>query len=167
MDLLAPKPGERILDLGCGDGVLTKKLADLGCDVVAVDSSVPQVEAARRLGLNAFAISGEDLQYNEEFDAVFSNAVLHWIRRADVMLAGVYRSLKPGGRFVAECGGHGCVHKIRTALVQALNRRGFDGEARVPWYFPTPATTPPDWNAQGFASIALHSSRDRPLCRVT
>jgi trans-aconitate methyltransferase len=138
VDLLAPKAGERILDLGCGDGVLTKKLVDLGCEVVAVDSSVPQIEAARKLGLNASAISGEDLPYREEFDAVFSNAVLHWIKRADVMLAGVYRSLKPGGRFVAECGGHGCVHKIRTALVQALDRRGLDGEARVPWYFPTP-----------------------------
>jgi len=102
VDLLAPKPGEKILDLGCGDGVLTKKLVDLGCDVVAVDSSVAQIEAARKLGLNAFTISGEDLLYNEEFDAVFSNAVLHWIKRADVMLAGVYRSLKPGGRFVAE-----------------------------------------------------------------
>jgi 2-polyprenyl-3-methyl-5-hydroxy-6-metoxy-1,4-benzoquinol methylase len=100
VDLLAPKPGERILDLGCGDGVLTKKLADLGCEVVAVDSSVPQIEAARKLGLNASAISGEDLPYKEEFDAVFSNAVLHWIKRAEVMLAGVYRSLKPGGRFV-------------------------------------------------------------------
>src|SRR5215831_9165490 len=138
VDLLAPRPGERILDLGCGDGVLTKKLADLGCEVVGVDSSVPQIEAARKLGLNAFAISGEDLPYKEEFDAVFSNAVLHWIRHADVMLAGVHRSLKPGGRFVAECGGHGCVHKIRTALVQALERRGLDGESRVPWYFPTP-----------------------------
>jgi trans-aconitate methyltransferase len=89
VDLLAPKPGERILDLGCGDGVLTKKLVDLGCEVVAVDSSVPQIEAARKLGLNAHVISGEELQYKEEFDAVFSNAVLHWIRRADVMLAGV------------------------------------------------------------------------------
>ena len=138
VDMLAPKPGEKILDLGCGDGVLTKKLADLGCEVVAVDSSLPQIEAARKLGLNAFAISGEELPYNEEFDAVFSNAVLHWIQRADGMLAGVYRSLKPGGRFVAECGGHGCVRKIRTALVQALDRRGIDGESRVPWYFPTP-----------------------------
>jgi len=138
VDLLAPKPGERILDLGCGDGVLTKRLADMGCEVVAVDSSIPQVEAARKLGLNAFAISGEELPYKDEFDAVFSNAALHWIKRADAMLAGVYRSLKPGGRFVAECGGHGCVHMIRTALVQALDRRGIDGEARVPWYFPTP-----------------------------
>jgi len=157
VELLAPKPGERILDLGCGDGVLTKKLADLGCDVVAVDSSVPQVEAARKLGLKAFVIRGEDLPYNEEFDAVFSNAALHWIKRADVMLAGVYRALKPGGRFVAECGGHGCIRKIRTALVQALNRRGFDGEARVPWYFPTPGEYATKLECAGFRvdSIAL------------
>src|SRR3981189_962971 len=73
VDLVAPKPGERILDLGCGDGALTKRLADLGCEVVAVDSSVPQVEAAKKLGLNAYAINGEELQYEEEFDAVFSN----------------------------------------------------------------------------------------------
>jgi trans-aconitate methyltransferase len=163
-DLLAPKPGERILDLGCGDGVLTKKLADLGCEVVAVDSSVPQVEAARKLGLTAFAISAEDLlnedlPFNQEFDAVFSNAVLHWIKRTDtdVMLAGVYRSLKPGGRFVAECGGHGCVQKIRTALVQALDRRGIDGETRVPWYFPTPGDYATRLECAGFRvdNIAL------------
>ncbi len=157
MDLLAPKPGEKILDLGCGDGVLTKKLADLGCEVIAADSSLPQVEAARKLGLNAHVISGDDLQFEEEFDAVFSNAVLHWIKRADLMLAGVYRSLKPGGRFVAECGGHGCVRKIRTALVQALDRRGIDGEARVPWYFPTPGDYATRLERAGFRvdSIAL------------
>ena len=157
VELLALRPGERILDLGCGDGVLTKKLADMGCEVVAVDSSVPQIEAARKLGLNAHAMSGEELPYREEFDAVFSNAVLHWIKRADAMIAGVYRSLKPGGRFVAECGGYGCVHKIRTALVQALERRGLDGEARVPWYFPTPGDYATRLERAGFRvdSIAL------------
>lgn len=157
VELLAPKAGERILDLGCGDGVLTKKLADLGCEVVAVDSSAAQIEAARKLGLNAHAISGEDLPYQEEFDAVFSNAALHWIKRADLMIGGVYRSLKPGGRFVAECGGYGCIHKIRTALVQALDRRGFDGEARVPWYFATPGDYATRLERAGFRvdSIAL------------
>jgi trans-aconitate methyltransferase len=138
VELLAPRRGERILDLGCGDGALTRKLVDLGCAVVAVDSSAPQVEAARTLGLDAQLMDAESLSFEEEFDAVFSNAVLHWITRADPVIAGVYRALRPGGRFVAECGGHGCVDRIQTALVQALDRRGIDGQARVPWYFPTP-----------------------------
>jgi len=157
LELLAPQPGERILDLGCGDGALTKKLVELGCEVVAVDASAPQVEAARTLGLDAHVMSAEALPFGEEFDAVFSNAVLHWIKHADAMIAGVYRSLKPGGRFVAECGGYGCVHKIRTALVVALDRRGMDGEARVPWYFPTPGDYATRLERAGFRvdSIAL------------
>jgi trans-aconitate methyltransferase len=157
VELLAPKPGERILDLGCGDGVLTKKLVEMGCEVVGIDSSDAQVEAARKLGLNAHVVNAEDLPYREEFDAVFSNAALHWIKRADLVIDGVYRSLKSGGRFVAEFGGYGCVDKIRTALVQALNRRGFDGEARVPWYFPTPDDYATKLKGAGFRvdSIAL------------
>jgi len=155
--LLAPKPGERILDLGCGDGVLTKKLADLGCEVIAVDSSAAQVDAARKLGLNAYVMNAEALSFDAEFDAVFSNAVLHWIKRADPMIASVYRALKAGGRFVAECGGHGCIQKIRTALVQALNRRGLDGESYVPWYYPTPDDYSTRLNRAGFRvdNIAL------------
>jgi len=157
VDLLSPQPGERILDLGCGDGVLTKKIADLGCKVVAVDSSAPQVEAAKGLGLEAYVMCGEELPFREEFDAVFSNAVLHWIKHADAMIEGVYRSLRRGGRFVAECGGYGCVDKIRTALVQALHRRGIDGESRVPWYFPTPGDYATRLEHAGFRvnSIAL------------
>jgi SAM-dependent methyltransferase len=157
LELLSPRPGERILDLGCGDGALTKKLAELGCEVVAVDSSAPQVEAARRLGIEAYVMNGEELPYQEEFDAVFSNAVLHWIRRADAVIEGVFRCLRPGGRFVAECGGQGCVNKIRTALVHALNRRGIDGESRVPWNFPTPGEYATRLERAGFRvnSIAL------------
>ena len=157
LELLAPKAGERILDLGCGDGVLTKKLVDLGCDVVAVDSSAPQVEAARKLGLDARVMDAAALPFVEEFDAVFSNAVLHWIKRADPMIAAVYRALKPGGRFVAECGGYGCVDTIKTALVSAMNRRGIDGEALVPWYYPTPGDYATRLERAGFRvdSIAL------------
>jgi trans-aconitate methyltransferase len=157
MELLAPQPGERILDLGCGDGVLTKQLVDLGCRVVAVDSSAPQIEAAKKLGLDAHVMSGEALPFTNEFDAVFSNAVLHWIKRADEMIASVHRSLRSGGRFVAECGGDGCVDKVRTALVQALERRGIDGEARVPWYYPTPGDYATRLERAGFRvnSIAL------------
>ena len=157
LELLAPQPGERILDLGCGDGVLTRKIAGLGCAVVGVDSSAPQVEAARKLGLDARVVNAEDLPFREEFDAVFSNAVLHWIRRADALIDSVYRSLRPGGRFVAECGGHGCIDKIRAALVQALDRREIDGASRVPWYFPTPGDYATRLERAGFRvnSIAL------------
>lgn len=137
VELLAPRAGERILDLGCGDGVLTAKLASLGCHVIGVDASAQQIEAARKLDLDARIMSGETLDFDNEFDAVFSNAALHWMRDPAKVIAGVHRALHPHGRFVAELGGHGCVAKIKKALVGALNRRGVDGEAASPWYFPT------------------------------
>jgi trans-aconitate methyltransferase len=137
VELLAPVAGERILDLGCGDGVLTRKLADLGCDVIGVDGSAEQIAAARALGVDARVMDGQQLDVEGEFDAVFSNAALHWMRRPDDVIAGVWRLLKPGGRFVAEMGGHRCVEKIRNALIAALARRGIDGKAADPWYFPT------------------------------
>jgi trans-aconitate methyltransferase len=136
VDLLAPRPGERILDLGCGDGVHAAKLAAMGCEVVGVDASEAQVAAARKLGVDARVVSGEALQFRDEFDAVFSNAALHWMLRADLVIAGVWRALRCGGRFVAEMGGHGNVETIRAALVGALHRRGIDGESLVPWFFP-------------------------------
>lgn len=137
VELLNPLPGERILDLGCGDGVLTAKFAAIGCNVIGVDGSAAQIEAARKLGLNARVMDGEKLSFNGEFDAVFSNAALHWMRNPEAVISGVWRALRPTGRFVAEFGGHGCVAKIKKALVSALNRRGVEGEAAVPWYFPT------------------------------
>jgi trans-aconitate methyltransferase len=164
LELLAPKACERILDLGCGDGALTVKLAQCGCHVVAVDLSSAQVEGARRLGLDARVVDGQNLPFDNEFDAVFSNAALHWMGRADDVIAGVCRALRPRRRFVAEFGGHGCVHTIRTALVEALNRRGIDGEARVPWYFPTAAEYTTRLEQSGFRvdSMALFP-RPTPL----
>jgi len=136
VELLAAQSGERILDLGCGDGALTAKLVAMGCEVVGVDASEPQIRGARAMGLDAHVMDGEHLTFRDEFDAVFSNAALHWMRNPDDVIAGVKRALRPHGRFVAEMGGHRCVEKISTALVEALNRRGLDGEAAVPWYFP-------------------------------
>lgn len=137
VELLAPRAGERILDLGCGDGVLTERIAAMGCDVVGVDASAEQVEAARARGIDARVMDAEELTFAAEFDAVLSNAVLHWVRGADRMMAGVWRALHLGGRFVAELGGHGCVECIRSALIAALDRRGIDGRGADPWYFPT------------------------------
>jgi trans-aconitate methyltransferase len=137
VDLLSPRRGERVLDLGCGDGALTERLVALGCEVVGADASPEQVAAACARGLDARLIDGHHLEFREEFDAVFSNATLHWLRRPDAVIDGVWRALRPGGRFVAEFGGHGCVDTICRALVDALDRRGIDGESRIPWYFPT------------------------------
>ncbi len=135
--LLDPRPGERILDLGCGDGVLTEKLAAFGCEVVGVDASQAQVEAARARGLDARVLDGEALPFEAEFDAVFSNAALHWMKNPGAVVEGVRRALRAGGRFVAECGGRGNVSRIRAAISEMLRRRGRDAETVNPWYFPS------------------------------
>jgi trans-aconitate methyltransferase len=135
--LLAPVPGERILDLGCGDGALTEKIAAHGAAVIGVDASQAFIEAARQRGLDARVMLGEALEFTSEFDAVFSNAALHWIRGQDEMLQGVFRALKPGGRFVAEMGGAGNVAHVVRGVTAALQRRGIDGAALNPWYFPS------------------------------
>ena len=116
VDLLAPQSGEKILDLGCGDGALTIKLQDLGVDVIGVDASAPQIEAARALGLDARVMDGQRLDLPAEaFDAVFSNAALHWMDEdPDAVIQGVWRALRPGGRFVAEMGGGDNVGRIRA-----------------------------------------------------
>jgi trans-aconitate methyltransferase len=161
LEMLAPRPGERILDLGCGDGALTEKLAAFGCEVVAVDASPEQVAAARARGLDAHVHRAESLPFAGEFDGVLSNAVLHWVKDQAAALAAVHRALKPGGRIVAELGGSGCVATIRRALHEALRVRGHDPAAHDPWFFPTVAEYRALLDAEGFAvdSIVLF---DRP-----
>src|SRR5438105_1456650 len=140
LELLAPAPGERILDLGCGDGVLTKKLVDAGANVTAVDHSQEMIAACRALGLDARLADATALPFDSEFDAVFSNATLHWIKaQPEACVSGAFRALKPGGRFVGEFGGHGCVAAVVVALLAELERRAvIDPASRIPWYFPTP-----------------------------
>lgn len=137
LEWLAPRPGERVLDLGCGDGTLTAKLVEAGCDVVGVDASPQQVAAAKAAGLNAIIADGAALPFNAEFDAVFSNAALHWMKQSDAVIAGVSRALRPAGRFVAEFGAHGNVATIRNAIHAELRTRSIDPEPLDPWYFPT------------------------------
>ncbi len=131
---LAPKAGERVLDLGCGEGALTVKLAECA-SVVGVDASPAQVEAARARGLDARVMDAAALAFDREFDAVFSNAALHWVKDLDAVFAGVHRALKPGGRFACEMGGEGNVATVRAALDRALRRRGIDPGAADPWRF--------------------------------
>ncbi|HXH48257.1 MAG TPA: methyltransferase domain-containing protein [Terriglobia bacterium] len=139
LELLNPQPGERILDVGCGDGSLSQKLCDAGAIVVGVDGSPDMVATARQRGIDARLADAYDLTFEAEFDAAISNAALHWMKRdPDSVLQGVRRSLKPGGRFAVEFGGHGNVAAITVALVAVLIRHGVQDAASLnPWYFPT------------------------------
>ena len=130
-----------ILGLGCGDGVLTATLASLGCHVIGVDASAQQIDAARKLGLDARVMNGEALDFDSEFDAVFSNAALHWMRDPAKVIAGVNRALRPHGRFVGELGGHGCVAKIKRALVEPSIAAAWTEKPQAPGIFPPSLTT--------------------------
>ena len=153
LDLLAPRPGERILDLGCGDGVLTKRIAEAGATVVGVDASDTLLAAARAAGLDARLMNGEALAFDAEFDAAFSNAALHWMLDGAAVAAGVYRALKPGGRFVGEMGGHGNIATLRAALHEELVARGYDLPAADPQWYPTPDAFTAIYAAAGFTDI--------------
>lgn len=155
--LLAPVAGEHILDLGCGDGALTQVLADLGCQVVGVDASAAMVDAACARGLNARVVDGCALTFDSAFDAVFSNAALHWMKTPEKVFAGVWRALKPGGRFVAEVGGQGNIATLTAALEQALAKRGIDGRSRNPWLFPSLEECRQRLTAAGFAIESIDS----------
>jgi SAM-dependent methyltransferase len=138
LEWLAAKPGEKILDLGCGDGQLTQRIAATGADVLGVDASADMVRAARERGIVADLGDAQQLPYADQtFDAVFSNAALHWVRDQDAMIAQIDRVLKPGGRFVAEMGGHGNVAAIRVALMAVLARHGYGDSGDGVNYFPT------------------------------
>ena len=156
VNLLSPKPDETILDIGCGDGDLTIKLREFGCKLVGVDASEKMVLATKSLGIEAYLMSGEALTFNNKFDAVFSNAALHWMLNPERVITGVWQALKPGGRFVAEFGGFGNVATIVNALETALLARHGTIVAS-PRYFPSVEEYQGLLESKGFVveSIAL------------
>jgi trans-aconitate methyltransferase len=161
LSMLRPSPA-RVLDLGCGDGALSLQLLQRGYDVVAVDASVSMVEAARVHGLDARVIDGHGLRFHDEFDAVFSNAALHWMTRPDEVIAGVHRALRPGGELVAEFGGAGNVAHVVDALVAELDARGL--EAPQPWYLPSAGEYASKLERAGFrVEFLAHFDRPTPL----
>ncbi|HET7315306.1 methyltransferase domain-containing protein [Salinisphaera sp.] len=142
IDWLAPAPGETILDLGCGDGALTERIAAAGADMVGVDGSASMVAAARERGLTAVVADARALgavaALDRAFDAVFSNAALHWMHDdPQAVIEHVFARLKPGGRFVAEMGASGNVAPIRAVLRAEADARGHEPDTLDPWYFPT------------------------------
>ena len=154
LHLLRPQRGEDILDLGCGDGALTAKIAAAGAAVRGVDSSAELVDAACALGINASACDAHDITYEGEFDAVFSNAALHWMKRdPDEVLRRVWRALRPGGRgrFCAEFGAAGNIATIAAALRDTLRARGLKYEDYNPWFFPEAEDYQQRLQAAGFS----------------
>jgi trans-aconitate methyltransferase len=138
VELLAPQAGEAILDLGCGDGALTERIAATGAVMTGADASPAMVAAARARGTDVREVSGDALPFDAEFDAVFSNAALHWMADAEAVIAGVHRALRPGGRFVAEMGGMGNIAAIRVALQAVLAQFGIDAEVLAASFYPSP-----------------------------
>jgi len=136
VELLNPQVGERILDLGCGDGTLALEIEKYGSSVVAVDLSEEMVSKSRERELDARVMSATDLSFRDEFDAVFSNAMLHWVREPSVAIENIYRSLRGGGRFVAEFGGHGNVSNIIEGMREVFEKNKY-GKFDDFWFFPT------------------------------
>ncbi len=151
--LLDPKPGERILDLGCGDGVLTEKIVEVGAEVIGVDASDTMIAAAKKRGLDARVMDGEKLAFDGEFDAVFSNAALHWMLDPAAVAAGVFRALKPGGRFVGEQGGEGNIAVLRSGLRAELTARGYYVPDKDPQWYASPEEFSGIYGAAGFENI--------------
>ena len=155
LEWLAPQAGERVLDLGCGDGVLTAELARRGVSVLGIDISESLLKAAAERGVETRHMDGQNLPFDGEFDAVFSNAALHWMSNASAVIEGVFRALKPGGRFVAEFGGHGNVAAVTTAMRATAWRRGGDATLAGPWFFPSVAVYREMLEERGFRVVRI------------
>ncbi len=137
VDLLDPKEGECILDVGCGDGTLAVEMECSGAKVVGVDMSAEMIDWAKAKGIEAYVGSVTDLDYEDEFDAVFSNAMLHWVKDANGAVQNIAKSLKIGGRFICEFGGKGNAYYLVSAMQEVFTNHPEFGDFDNPWYFPS------------------------------
>jgi len=164
LSLLAPKADEYILDLGCGDGALSEKIVATGASVLAVDYNQDMVDKAAQRGLAAEVCDVERLHYNNLFDAVFSNAALHWMTDYSSVIKGVHKALKAGGRFVAEFGEHDNLLNIRRVLKQVHAESELFGEYREPCFNPTAAFYKAALEKAGFKLMQIERfERPTPL----
>jgi len=167
LELLDVKPGERILDLGCGTGYLTQQIADLGAEVVGIDYSPEMIQKAKETYPDvSFSVAdASKFSFTEPFDAIFSNAALHWVQDHDAMMRCVYNSLKPGGRFVAEMGGKGNVQQLIAATKQVLLKYGYSKQAEIMlWRFPSLGEYTSELESHGFrVTFAAHFDRPTAL----
>ncbi len=164
LDLLDPQPGEAILDVGCGDGVLTAQIVERGASVVGIDSSLSMVGAARARGLDARLMDAAQLKFSEAFDAVFSNATLHWVLDKERAARAIWFALKPGGRFAGEFGGAGNLARLRAALDDELVARGYEPPIEASNWYPQVEDFVAVYETAGFKDIdARLIERPTPL----
>lgn len=170
LTLLDPKPGEFVIDIGCGDGVLTEQIARAGARVIGLDASTDMIEAARGRGLDAFVADCQTLGLDRQverfgqFDAAFSNAALHWMLDPAGVARGVFKLLRPGGRFVGEMGGEGNLTTLRRGIREELTERGYAVPADDPQWYASPADFEAVYRAAGFTGIeAQLIERPTPL----
>ena len=153
LDLLDPQRGERILDVGCGEGTLTRKIVERGATVLGVDNSPEMIAAARANGVDAVQLAAEDMQFFAEFDAAFSNATLHWVLQKEQAARAVFRALKPGSRFAGEMGGEGNLRKLRDALDEELIIRGYAPPLEASNWYASPEDFAGVYEAVGFREV--------------
>ncbi|MGD1804413.1 class I SAM-dependent methyltransferase [Dapis sp. BLCC M126] len=164
LELLNPQIGENILDLGCGTGHLTYKITTRGAKVVGIDNAPTMIEEAHRCypDIKFLVGDGVNIELKETFDAVFSNAALHWIKEPKKVMHNIWRVLKPGGRFVTEFGGKGNIETIINAIYEALDAAGYSSNKQLnPWFFPTVGEYATLLESEGFL-LTFARLLDRP-----
>jgi SAM-dependent methyltransferase len=153
LDLLEPRAGERILDVGCGDGTLTCRIIERGATVLGIDNSPEMVAAARSKGVDALLLAAEDMQFFAQFEAVFSNATLHWVLEKEQAARAIFRALRGGGRFAGEMGGEGNLARLREALDDELVIRGYVPPVEASNWYASPDEFAAVYEAAGFREI--------------
>ena len=153
LDLLDPQRGERILDVGCGEGTLTKKIIERGATVLGIDNSPEMIAAARANGVDAVQLAAEDMQFFAEFDAAFSNATLHWVLHKEQAARAIFRALKASGRFAGEMGGEGNLTKLREALDEEMIIRGYAPPVEASNWYASPEEFAAVYEAAGFREV--------------
>ena len=153
LDLLDPQPGERILDIGCGEGTLTKRIIERGATVLGIDNSPEMIAAARAKGIDAVLLDAADMSFASEFDAAFSNATLHWVLDKEEAARAICRALKPGGRFAGEMGGEGNLKTLREALDEELIVRGYVPPTEASNWYASPDEFAAVYEAAGFGEV--------------
>lgn len=153
LDLFDPQPGERVLDVGCGEGTLTKKIAERGATVLGIDNSPEMIAAARAKGIDAVLMDVADMTFSTEFDAVFSNATLHWVLEKEQAARAIFRALKPGGRFAGEMGGQGNIARLQRLVDEEMILRGFVPPVEAHNWYASPEEFALVYESAGFREV--------------